>query len=93
MTNHLKSQQSETGAAMPAPSPSVPKRTETKIATLIALLTRTEGATLDQIVTATGWLPHTTRAALTRLKARGYAVTNVKANGIRTYRASEVVPS
>jgi Protein of unknown function (DUF3489) len=33
-----------------------------------------EGATLDALIAATGWLPHTTRAALTGLRKRGYLV-------------------
>ena len=33
-----------------------------------------EAATIDAIVTATGWLPHTTRAALTGLRRRGYII-------------------
>jgi hypothetical protein len=32
------------------------------------------GASLDELVALTGWLPHTTRAALTRLRQRGFAV-------------------
>jgi predicted ArsR family transcriptional regulator len=88
MTNKTKSTPPDTAAAIVAHAPVVPVRSDTKVATLIALLTRSDGTTLDQMVTATGWLPHTTRAALTRLKARGYAVTSVKAGGIRTYRAS-----
>jgi hypothetical protein len=36
---------------------------------------------------ASGWLPHTVRAALTRLKKLGYAVDSDKADGLRTYRA------
>ncbi len=46
----------------------------TKIAQVIAQLERPGGATLDELVAATGWLPHTTRAALTGLRKRGYAV-------------------
>jgi hypothetical protein len=37
---------------------------------LAALLVRDEGATLDQMIEATGWLRHTTRAALTGLKKK-----------------------
>jgi hypothetical protein len=33
-----------------------------------------------------GWLPHTTRAALTGLKKKGHTVTSTKADGVRTYR-------
>lgn len=47
----------------------------TNTAVVVGLLKRPEGATLDQMVTATGWLPHTTRAALTGLRKRGHAVT------------------
>jgi len=59
----------------------------TKRDQLAALLLRDEGATLDQMIAATGWLPHTTRAALTGLKKRGYAIDSNKIDGVRTYRA------
>ena len=51
-----------------------PPRGGTKIAQVIELLQRGDGATLAELVAATGWLPHTTRAALTGLRKRGYAV-------------------
>lgn len=35
---------------------------------VIDLLARKEGASLDEMIAATGWLPHTTRAALTGLR-------------------------
>lgn len=47
-------------------------RTGRKQGQLIALLTREEGASIVEIATALGWLPHTTRAALTGLRRRGY---------------------
>ena len=56
-----------------ASTPTSP-RSGTKIAQVIELLQRGDGATLDELVAATGWLPHTTRAALTGLRKRGYAV-------------------
>ena len=43
----------------------VPLTPTTKIASITALLRRDGGATLTELVEATGWLPHTTRAALT----------------------------
>jgi len=46
----------------------------TKIAQVVELLDRDIGATLDELVASTDWLPHTTRAALTGLRKRGYAV-------------------
>ena len=42
--------------------------------------------TLNEMVEATGWLPHTTRAALTGLKKKGHEVTSTKTDGVRTYR-------
>ena len=54
---------------------------------LAGLLIRDEGATLDQMTAATAWLPHTTRAALTGLKKKGYAISSDKVDGVRTYRA------
>ena len=36
------------------------------------MLSREEGAGITDIATALGWLPHTTRAALTGLRHKGY---------------------
>jgi hypothetical protein len=74
-------------AASAAASPNPPLKTPSKQQQLAALVVRDEGATLDQMIAATGWLPHTTRAALTGLKKRGYAISSDKVNGVRTYRA------
>lgn len=73
------------GTAAPSP-PSPQDKPPTKTAAILDLLIRPEGATLAQMVKATGWLPHTTRAALTGLKKKGQEVTSLKADGIRTYR-------
>ena len=49
---------------------------------LVMRLSSDEG-THDQPVRATGWLPHTTRAALTGLRKRGYAVGIDRADKVR----------
>ena len=49
-------------------------RQGTKIARVVELLQRDQGANLDELIAATGWLPHTARAALTGLRHRGYDV-------------------
>jgi hypothetical protein len=46
-----------------------------KLARVLELHQRDCGATLEELIAATGWLPHATRAALTGLRKRGYAVT------------------
>ena len=64
-----------------------PQKAPSKQQQLAALVVRDEGATLDQMIAATGWLPHTTRAALTGLKKNGYVISSDKVDGVRTYRA------
>ena len=75
----------ENGEAPAAPAEAKPK---SKASLVLDLLTRAEGATLEQMVAATGWLSHTTRAALTGLKKKGHAVTSDKVNGVWTYRVA-----
>ena len=77
----------KTEPVTPAPFKTTPIAKLTKRDQLAALLLRDEGATLDQMIAATGWLPHTTRAALTGLRKAGYAIDSDKVDGIRTYRA------
>ena len=57
----------------------------TKRAQLIALLERNEGANLNDMVVATGWQPHTTRAALTGLRKSGKIIESDKVDGVRRY--------
>ncbi|MDD3028826.1 MAG: DUF3489 domain-containing protein [Alphaproteobacteria bacterium] len=56
---------------------------ETKLATIIRLLSRPEGATLSDIIEATSWQPHTVRAALSYAlgKKRGYQIVSDKPQG------------
>jgi hypothetical protein len=70
-----------------APRKPTAQAAASKQAQLAALLVRDEGATLDQMIALTGWLPHTTRAALTGFKKKGYAIDSDKVDGVRTYRA------
>lgn len=62
-----------------------------KTTQILALLERAEGASLDQLVSATGWLPHTTRAALTGLKRKGHMLSSDKVDGLRIYRITTSV--
>jgi hypothetical protein len=56
-------------------------RAGSKQAKIVELMKRAKGATLDEMVEATDWLPHTTRAALTGLRKRGLTVERVKDEG------------
>lgn len=50
----------------------------TKTDRVLALLQREEGATLEEMTSATGWLPHTTRAAMTGLRKKGHAIEKAR---------------
>ena len=67
---------------VPAPAAKAPSKTST----VIGLLARAEGATLPELIEATGWLPHTTRAALTGIRKKGHAVERTKRDGVTCYR-------
>jgi hypothetical protein len=56
-------------------------RSGTKQALVIEMLCAKKGATLDTLIGATGWLPHTTRAALTGLRKRGFAIERTREDG------------
>ena len=60
-------------------------KTASKIDKVLALLRRPEGATLAEMVEATGWLPHTTRAALTGLKKKGHTIDKSKRDEATCY--------
>ena len=66
-----------------------PTKRANKSDLVLGLLQRPEGATIAELVAATGWLPHTTRAALTGLRKKGYAVTSEKVEDQRHYRIVE----
>ena len=56
-------------------------RVGTKLAQAIEMLRTTEGATIAELSEAMGWLAHTTRAVLTGLRKRGYAVRLDRSDG------------
>jgi hypothetical protein len=71
----------------PAAAESTPAKSPSKQQLVANLLLRDKGATLSDMIAATGWLPHTTRAALTGLKKKRYALSSDKVDGVRSYRA------
>jgi Protein of unknown function (DUF3489) len=75
-------------ALRPPSSPVPPTRDNTKLARLITLLRRRQGATIAELVATTGWQAHSVRGALsgTLKKKMGLAVTSEAAEGGRIYR-------
>ena len=66
------------------------QRSNTKISSVLTLLKRDAGATLNEIVEATGWLPHTTRAALTGLRKKGHTIAKSSREGATVYSIGTV---
>lgn len=63
------------------PASGVRPKPGSKLGIVLALLETPQGASLARLVEETGWLPHTTRAALTGLRKRGFAVVSEKTEG------------
>ena len=60
-----------------ADTPAGTKPRETKTQLVRRLLARKTGADLDALCTATGWQPHSVRAALSGLRKAGYSLDRV----------------
>lgn len=76
----------ETGAPTPCgPNAVVLPKGPTKTEKILNLLKREQGATLEELIGATGWLPHTARAALTGLKKKGQTIERTKTDGVSRY--------
>ena len=71
-------------AAAPADSPTL------RLFALLERIAAHDGLfSLQSLVEATGWLPHTTRAALTGLKKKGHTVTKDKRDDVSCYRIAK----
>ena len=75
------------------PAPQAPKtpaiaKTPSKLDLVEALLRRESGASIAEMVEATGWQQHSVRGAMAgALKKRGLTITSEKIDGTRRYRA------
>jgi hypothetical protein len=68
-------------ASTPSPLNINLPRAGSKQAIVTAMLGANDGATLEALMKATGWLPHTTRAALTGLRKRGFSIERSREAG------------
>jgi Protein of unknown function (DUF3489) len=79
--NNGKNDKSKNGKPVASPPAVVSARAGTKQALIVEMLSKDRGATLDALIGATGWLPHTTRAALTGLRKKGYVIERIGGEG------------
>lgn len=74
-------------APIQSPSLTGPKAPSGKLAILLDRIGQPAGATIGELGDATGWQAHTIRAALSRLRQRGFPIILVTgANGRKAYR-------
>lgn len=57
----------------------------TKSDAVLTLMRREQDGTLAELVEATGWQPHTTRAMLTGLRKKGHAIDRRKRGDVTCY--------
>ena len=77
----------EKGEAVTPVDPATSSSRPTKAGTLLALIERPEGAVMADLIEATGWLPHTVRAALTGLRRKGHVIGRSVREGQSCYRS------
>lgn len=79
----------------PPPEVVVPVRPKGKLAALVELLSRPEGATIGAMTEATGWQAHSVRGAVSGSlrKAMGLTVVSEKTETGRVYRITEGAPA
>lgn len=65
------------------PPPKV--KLSSKIVSVTEMLRRQQGATIAELIEATGWQAHTVRAALTGLRKKGHDITRGSRDGMTTY--------
>lgn len=84
-------------SAEPAESHPMPRvnqpsqlRPGSKLAMVVDLMRTVDGASISSLMEATGWLPHSARAALTGLRKRGLTIEKTQSKGEPTvYRIAE----
>ena len=76
---------------LPDPEPEAGAKRPSKQAEVIAMLRRPEGATVDEVASATGWQRHTVRGVFSGAlkKKLGLALASAKEERGRVYRIAE----
>ena len=81
--------QKQTSRPAVSAAASDPQRPAGKLGEVLTAVGAKPGATLVELVSLTGWQPHTARAALTRLRQRGFKVHLREAEGRKAYHLTQ----
>jgi hypothetical protein len=68
------------------PEPEPAKKANGKQATIVAMMRRPEGATVEQLAEATGWQRHSVRGLISAKLAKQHSITRTKAEKHTVYR-------
>lgn len=71
--------------------PSAPARPGGKLGLIVDNLAKSAGATADELGQATGWQRHTVLGALSRLRARGFAMQLEPEGDRKVYRLDRAI--
>jgi hypothetical protein len=71
--------------------PLTPAHPRGKLGEVLTAISTEPGAALAELSSSTGWLPHTTRAALTGLRKRGFPVSLIERDGRKAYQLNTAV--
>ncbi len=66
------------------------KRPGGKLGLILDRLARKTGATIDELVDATGWQKHSVHGALSRLRSGGFAIRLDVKEGRKAYRLAQM---
>jgi hypothetical protein len=77
-------------ATTSAGKPDTTPRPGGKLGLILDRLVDKTGATLDELVDATGWQKHSVHGALSRLRARGFAIRLEATEDRKAYRLAQV---
>ena len=94
ITTHLKTpnktrphtRAKKKGAVTSAQASDAARRPSGKLGLIVDRLERTAGATIEELVDATGWQKHSVHGALSRLRSAGFAIRLELAVGRQAYR-------
>ena len=89
-TDHAKprcNRGADKAGGRPAAGKLRPAGQPTKLDRIVAQLSKPNGASLEELMTLTGWQAHSVRGALAgSLKRKGHQIVSDKADGVRRYR-------
>lgn len=80
-----------TAKASPASLAAAMRRPGGKLGDILSRVASKSGATADELVSATGWQRHSVIGALSRLRARGFAIRFDAKSNRKSYRLGTTV--